>query len=132
MHRILYVEDEFAIAELVRRRLDEEGFEVILAEDGPECLELSQKERPDLILLDIKLGPSSPEGWEVNRRLKLDPATASIPVIALTAHAQQVEHRDRAMREGFVEHVPKPIDFDDLLDKLNRFTGTHSGDPSRL
>ena len=128
MPKILYVEDEFAIAELVRRRLDEEGFEVILAEDGPECLELARQERPDLILLDIKLGPSSPEGWEVNRQLKLNPATAPIPVIALTAHAQQIEHRERALREGFVEHVPKPIDFDDLLDKLNRFIGTTAAD----
>jgi CheY-like chemotaxis protein len=118
MPKILSVEDNFAIAELIRRRLEEEGYDVVQASDCDEALEMAADETPDLILMDIGLGEFSPDGWEVNRRLKEDPALAKIPVIALTAHAQQVEHRDRALREGFVEHVSKPIDFDLLLGKI--------------
>jgi CheY-like chemotaxis protein len=118
MPEILVVEDEPAIAELVRRRLDEEGYAVTLARSGPKALELAAARRFDLVLMDINLGKFSPDGFAVNGRLKADPATAPIPVIALTAHAQQVEHRERALREGFVEHVTKPIDFDLLLEKI--------------
>src|SRR4051794_11827141 len=121
MPKILIVEDEPAIAELVRRRLDEEGYEVVLARNGPKALELAVARRPDLVLMDINLGKFSPDGFEVNGQLKADPETAAIPVIALTAHAQQVEHRERALREGFVEHVTKPIDFDLLLEKVAAF-----------
>lgn len=128
MPRILSVEDEPAIAELVRRRLAAAGFEVIQAKNGHKALEKAAAELPDLILMDINLGTFSPEGWEVNRLLKQDPATASIPVIALTAHAQQVEHRERAFREGFVEHVTKPIDFDLLLRTVGRFLGGRKDD----
>ena len=79
---------------------------------------LAGSERPDLILLDINLGKFSPDGFEVNRRLKDDPATRPIPVIALTAHADWTEHRDKAAREGFVDHITKPIDFELLLRRI--------------
>lgn len=115
MPKILSVEDEPAIAELVRRKLVAAGYTVIQAKNGKKALEQAESERPDLILMDINLGMFSPEGWEVNRLLKQNEATASIPVIALTAHAQQVEYRERALREGFIEHVIKPIDFDQLM-----------------
>jgi len=118
MPKVLSVEDEPEIAELVRRWLEEDDYVVIQARDGASALALAVSERPDLILLDINLGEFSVDGWEVNRRLKEDPATQSIPVIALTAHAQRVEHRDRALREGFVEHVSKPFDYDLLMAKI--------------
>lgn len=115
MPKILVVEDEPPIAELVRRALDGAGYEVAHAEDGNEAIAMVAAEAPDLILMDINLGEFSPKGWEVNRQLKESASTASIPVIALTAHAQQVGHRERALREGFVGHVTKPMNFDLLL-----------------
>jgi two-component system cell cycle response regulator DivK len=118
MPKVLYIEDEPALAELVRRKLHRKGYEVVLADDGSRGLELAGDGRPDLILLDINLGKFSPDGFEVNRRLKDDPATRPIPVIALTAHADWTEHRDKAAREGFVDHIIKPIDFDLLLRRI--------------
>ncbi len=123
MSKILSVEDEPAIANLIRLELEEAGYDVIQANNRKKALE-KVAERPDLILMDIGLGSNTQEGWEINRLLKLDEATASIPVIALTAHAQQVEHRERALREGFVEHVIKPIDFDHLLELIAAVLGS--------
>jgi CheY-like chemotaxis protein len=114
MSKILYVEDEPDIAELARRWLEEDDHLFLHAEDGTTGLELAASERPDLILLDIKLGEFSPDGWEVNRLLKDDPATRCIPVLALTAHAQSPEYRDRAHREGFVDLLPKPFFYETL------------------
>jgi CheY-like chemotaxis protein len=120
MPKILYIEDEPEIAELVRRWLLEDGeHRVLLATDGATGLALAASEHPDLILLDINLGGFSIDGWEVNRRLKADPETRSIGVIALTAHAQRVEHRERALAEGFLEHVSKPFDYGKLMDQVN-------------
>jgi CheY-like chemotaxis protein len=124
MPKILYIEDDPDIAELVRRWLeDDDEHRVLHAGDGPTGLALAESERPDLILLDLNLGGFSIDGWEVNRRLKADPVMRSIPVIALTAHAQRVEHRERALAEGFVEHVSKPFDFDTLVDQVKAHTG---------
>jgi CheY-like chemotaxis protein len=122
MAKILYVEDEPEIAELVRRWLEEDDEHRLLqARDGAEGLALAASERPDLILLDLNLGRFSIDGWEVNRRLKEDPVTRTIPVIALTAHAQRVEHRERALAEGFVQHISKPFDYDTLIDQVRAF-----------
>lgn len=118
MPKVLYIEDEPALAELVRRKLQRKSYEVILADDGPGGLERVGAERPDLILLDINLGKFSPDGFEINRLLKDDPATRAIPVIALTAHADWTEHRDKAAREGFVDHITKPINFELLLQRI--------------
>jgi two-component system cell cycle response regulator DivK len=128
MPKVLSIEDEPEIAELVRRWLEEDDYEVIQARDGASALALAAAQRPDLILLDINLGEFSVDGWEVNRRLKEDPATRSIPVIALTAHAQRVEHRDRALREGFVEHISKPFDYDLLMAQISTHA-TQEGHP---
>ena len=123
MARILYIEDEPDIAELVRRWLEEDDeHRVLHAADGATGLALAGSERPDLILLDLHLGRFSIDGWEVNRRLKADPATRAIPVIALTAHAQRVEHRERSLAEGFVEHISKPFDYDTLTDQVRAYS----------
>jgi two-component system cell cycle response regulator DivK len=123
MAKILYVEDEPEIFELVRRWLEEDDeHRVLQAAEGLGGLTLAESERPDLILLDLNLGRFSIDGWEVNRRLKADPSTQSIPVIALTAHAQRVEHRERALAEGFVQHISKPFDYDTLIDQVRAFT----------
>ena len=119
MAKVLYVEDEPEIAELVRRWLEEDGEHTVLhAPDGPRGLALAAAERPDLILLDLRLGEFSIDGWEVNRRLKADEATRSIPTVALTAHAHRAEHHDRALAEGFVDHISKPFDYDLLMGRI--------------
>ncbi len=115
MARVVYVENEPDIAELVRRWLEEDDHEFIHAQDGTKGLAVIASAQPDLVLLDIGLGEFSPDGWEVNRRLKEDPRTKDIPVIALTAQAQWAESCDRALREGFVEHVSKPFNYDNLI-----------------
>jgi CheY-like chemotaxis protein len=123
MAKILYIEDEPEIAELVRRWLEEDNeHRVLQSADGVAGLALIKSECPDLVLLDLNLGRFSIDGWEVNRRLKADPSTQTIPVIALTAHAQRVEHRERALAEGFVQHISKPFDYDTLIDQVRAFT----------
>jgi CheY-like chemotaxis protein len=124
MPKILYIEDEPDIAEFVRRWIEEdEGFQFLWARDGPTGLTLAESERPDLILLDIRLGEFSIDGWEVNRRLKSSPVTRSIPVMALTADAQRSEDRERARREGFVEHMSKPLRYGVLIERVVAHAG---------
>jgi CheY-like chemotaxis protein len=120
MSKILYIEDEPDIAELVRRWLEEDDVHQMLhAKDGATGLRLAALESPDLILLDIYLGEFSIDGWEVNRRLKEDPATRPIPVIVISGHAWTPEHRQRALSEGFVDHLGKPFHYDRLMDRVN-------------
>lgn len=107
MYRILLVEDEEAHAELVRRYFDDPAYELAIASDGAQAIEEGRRSRPDLILLDINLGPLSIDGWEVNRRLKADPATAAIPVIALTVTAFLKECRQRATDGKIIRVVDK-------------------------
>ncbi len=121
MARILYVEDDPAIAKFVRRWLAEDGLHVVLyTPDGQSALALAASEHPDLVLLDLKLGEFSIDGWEINRRLKADPATRSLPVIALTAHAQSVEDRELALSQGFVDYFTKPFGHDELIERVGR------------
>jgi CheY-like chemotaxis protein len=120
MPKILYIEDEPDIAELVRRWVEEDGGHKLLhAADGEAGVQLATATLPDLILLDIYLGEFSMEGWEVNRRLKENPATRSIPVIVVSGHAWGPEHRQRALGEGFVDHLSKPFSYDRLIEQVN-------------
>ena len=117
MARILYIEDEPDIAELVRRWLEEDGLhEMVHATDGHTGLALAASERPDLILLDLNLGEFSIDGWETNRLLKADPATRSVPVIALTRTPRTLR-ASRAGTKGFAEYITKPFNYDELLEK---------------
>lgn len=128
MAKILYVENEGDIAELVRRWLEEDDeHQALLASDGTSGLKIAFEQHPDLILLDLDLGAFSADGWEINRQLKADPRTSAIPVIALTAHAQFKEHRDRALAEGFIAHLSKPLDYDRFTAEIRRFTSPRGG-----
>ena len=101
MARILYIEDEPDIAELVRRWLEEDGLhEMVHTTDGHTGLALAASERPDLILLDLNLGEFSIDGWETNRLLKADPATRSVPVIALDGARPTLRASRAGTREG--------------------------------
>ena len=113
--KILLVEDNGMNRDMLSRRLVLRGHEVVIAEDGRMALEMTLREFPDLVLMD--LGLPVMDGWEATRRLKADPRTASVPVIALTAHAM-ADDRMRALEAGCDDFDTKPIDLDRLLGKV--------------
>ena len=113
--KILLVEDNEMNRDMLSRRLVLRGHEVVIAEDGGRALEMALREFPDLVLMDMGLPVM--DGWEATRRLKADPRTASVPVIALTAHAM-ADERMRALDAGCDDFDTKPIDLDRLLGKV--------------
>lgn len=115
MPRILLVEDEQVNREMFRRRLAARGFDVLTAEDGERAVELTAAERPELVLMD--LGLPGIDGWEATRRLKANPQTASIPIIALSAHAT-TDAKEKAFAAGCVEFETKPVQMDRLVAKV--------------
>jgi two-component system cell cycle response regulator DivK len=123
MPRILLVEDNEFNRDMLSRRLQRKGFDVIIAEDGDRGIQLANETRPDLILMDMDLPVL--DGWEATRRLKADPGTRGIPVVALTAHAMKSDH-DRAMASGCDDFATKPIEFTALMEKINRALGAGS------
>lgn len=116
MPKILLVEDNEMNREMLSRRLVRKGFEVVIAVDGLQGVAMASTERPALVLLDMSL--PGIDGWEVARRLRADPATQALPVIALTAHAMS-EDRERALAAGCNEFDTKPVDLERLLGKMN-------------
>jgi CheY-like chemotaxis protein len=115
MARILVVEDDYLIQDLVKTFLQQSGFEVITASDGVSALRLAHQAFPDLMLLDMGLPKLN--GWQAARRLRSSPVTRHIPIIALTAYAMEDDHR-RAMSAGCDAFESKPIDFASLLAKI--------------
>ena len=115
MPRILLVEDNEMNRDMLSRRLQRKGYEVLEAIDGQAALEMAQTTAPDLILLDLSL--PAMDGWEVARRLKADAQARRIPIIALTAHAI-VGDREKALAAGCDEYDTKPIDLPRLLSKI--------------
>lgn len=115
MSKILLVEDNPASADMLGRRLTRRGFQVVNATDGLAAVEQAALERPDLILMDLSLPEI--DGLEATRRLKRDVLTASIPVIALTAHAMRSD-LEKSLAAGCQEFETKPVDFDRLLRKM--------------
>ena len=117
MVRILLVEDDPLNVDMLSRRLRKRQFEVIVAENGQRAVDLGASELPDLILMD--LGIPVLDGWEATRRLKADPRTAAIPIIALTARAMP-EELQSALDAGCDDSDTKPIDLPRLLGKMER------------
>ena len=115
MPRILLVEDNEMNRDMLSRRLQRKGYSVLIAVDGEQGLATAYSEIPDLILMDISL--PFIDGYEVTRRLKANPRTKHIPVIALTAHAL-LTHRDKAMKAGCNDYDTKPVDFTRLTEKI--------------
>ena len=116
MTKILRVEDNEMNRDMLSRRLVRNGFEIVMAVNGQEGLDLASSENPDLILLDMSLPVL--DGWEAARRLKADAATAKIPVIALTAHAM-VQDKEKALAAGCDDFDTKPVELPRLLEKIN-------------
>ena len=112
MPKILLVEDNEMNRDMLSRRLTRNGFEVAIAVDGQQGVEMATSERPDVILMDMSLPVM--DGWEATRRVKADPATRAIPVIALTANAL-VEDREKAMAAGCDDYDTKPVELPRLL-----------------
>ena len=115
MPKILLVEDNEMNRDMLSRRLRRKGYVVVMALDGQSALEMSQTEAPNLILMDV--GLPKLDGWEATRRLKADPATRHIPVIALTAHAMSSD-REKAFEAGCDDYETKPIELPRLLAKI--------------
>lgn len=115
MTKILYVEDNEDNIYMLSNRLSRKGFEVIVATDGEQGVELARSEAPALILMDLTLPVV--DGWEATRRLKAASETRDIPVIALTAHAMS-DDREKALAAGCDDFDTKPVDFKRLLGKI--------------
>ena len=119
--KLLLVEDNEMNRDMLSRRLGRRGFVVAEAVNGPQALEVAERSPPDIVLLDMDLPLL--DGWEVARRLKAKTSTASIPIIALTAHAM-VGDRDRALDAGCDDYDTKPVDLARLLGKIEALVGT--------
>jgi CheY-like chemotaxis protein len=115
MTTILIVEDNEMNRDMLSRRLERNGFEVLIAVDGEKGLEVARANMPDLILMDMSLPVV--DGWEATRRLKADDRLKHIPVIALTAHAM-ANDRDKALEAGCNDYDTKPIELPRLLGKM--------------
>jgi two-component system cell cycle response regulator DivK len=123
MARILYVEDNDDNIYMLQNRLARQGFDVLIARDGASGVDMARSERPDLILMD--LGLPVLDGWEAARRLKADPATCRIPVIALSAHAMSGD-RVQALEAGCDEYDVKPVEWPRLLTKIRALLPSES------
>jgi CheY-like chemotaxis protein len=116
MPRILLVEDNELNRDMLLRRLERRGFEVIVATDGEMGVTLAQSSLPDLILMDMSLPVM--DGWEATRTLKDGNATRHIPVIGLSAHAMQSD-REKGLQSGCDDYDTKPVEFERLLGKMS-------------
>lgn len=115
MAKILLVEDNEMNRDMLSRRLAKRGFEVVMAVDGAQGVEMARSARPDAILMDMSLPVM--DGWTATRTLKADASTSAIPVIGLTAHAMAGD-REKCLEAGCDEYDTKPVDFPRLLEKI--------------
>lgn len=114
--KVLLVEDNEMNRDMLSRRLARNGYEVVMAVDGQQAITMAGSESPDVILMDMSLPVI--DGWEATRRVKADPATKAIPVIALTAHAM-AEDEKKARDAGCDDFDTKPVDIQRLIGKIN-------------
>ena len=122
MTKILLVEDNEMNRDMLSRRLERKGFQVLIAVDGQEGIDKARGECPNLILMDMNLPII--DGWEATRQLKADNATASIPIIGLTAHAMSGD-REKCLEAGCDQYDTKPVDFAGLLVKIQALLGNN-------
>ena len=120
MSKILLVEDNEMNRDMLTRRLERKGFEVVIAVDGQAGVDMASSSNPDIILMDLSLPVI--DGWEATRQIKADPATQPIPVIALTAHAMAGDEQ-KALQAGCNDYDTKPVDLKRLLGKIENLLG---------
>jgi two-component system cell cycle response regulator DivK len=124
MTKILLVEDNEMNRDMLSRRLERKGYQVVLAVDGLSGVEMATTEAPDLVLMDMSLPVL--DGWEATRRLKAAPGTRHLPVIALTAHAMSSD-REKALEAGCDDYDTKPIELPRLLGKMEALLAASAG-----
>ena len=115
MVKILLVEDNEMNRDMLSRRLIRKGFEVVMAVDGAEGVEMSRSTSPDLILMDMSLPVL--DGWQATQQIKANSKTSHIPIIAMTAHAMAGD-REKCLAVGCNDYDTKPVEFPRLLDKI--------------
>jgi CheY-like chemotaxis protein len=120
MTKVLLVEDNEMNRDMLTRRLERKGFEVVIAVDGQAGIDMASSAGPDIILMDLSLPVI--DGWEATRKIKADPATQPIPVIALTAHAMAGDEQ-KALAAGCDDYDTKPVDLKRLLGKIENLLG---------
>jgi len=120
MAKILLVEDNEMNRDMLSRRLTRNGYEVVIAVNGQEGVDLATSSKPDLILMDMSLPIL--DGWEATRQVKAAPGTRAIPIIALTANAL-VEDREKALAAGCDDFDTKPVELPRLLEKIKNQLG---------
>jgi CheY-like chemotaxis protein len=125
MAKILLVEDNEINRDMLSRRLERRGYQVVVALDGAQGVSMARSEAPDLILMDMSLPVL--DGWEATRRIKAAIETATIPILALTAHAMTGD-REKAIAAGCDDYDTKPIDFPRLLDKIEKILAHRNTD----
>lgn len=123
MVKILLVEDNEMNRDMLSRRLKRNGYDVVIAMDGQQGVEMAASETPDIILMDMSLPVI--DGWDATRRVKANEATRSIPVIALTAHAMAGD-RERAIEAGCEDYDTKPVEITRLLNKITALLNPHA------
>ena len=119
MTTILLVEDNELNRDMLSRRLQRKGYDILIAVDGAEGIAMAREHKPDLILLDMSLPVM--DGWQAAEQVKKDPETSDIAIIGLSAHAMDGD-REKALDAGCDEYESKPIDFPGLLEKIERYT----------
>jgi len=124
MARILLVEDNEMNRDMLSRRLERKGYEVALAIDGRQGVDMAKTLEYDLVLMDMSLPEI--DGWEATRELRSDPATKSLPIIALTAHAMSGD-REKALDAGCDDYDTKPIELPRLLGKMESLLQRSAG-----
>jgi CheY-like chemotaxis protein len=117
MVKVLIVEDNELNRDMLTRRLERNGYQVSCAVDGPEGIAMAASVQPDIILMDVALGDV--DGWEATLAIHANPATAQIPVIALTAHALESD-RLKSIEVGCVDFETKPVSLPDLISKIEQ------------
>ena len=123
MSKILVVEDNEMNRDMLTRRLERKGFEVVVAINGKAGIDMASSSNPDIIRMDLSLPVI--DGWEATRQIKADPTTQSIPVIALTAHAMAGDEQ-KALEAGCDDYDTKPIDLSRLLDKIENLLASRT------
>ena len=127
MPKILLVEDNELNRDMLSRRLERRGYDLVVAVDGENGVAMAGSEAPDLILMDMSLPIL--DGWEATRRIKADPLTRHIPIVALTAHAMSSD-RDKALAAGCDDYDTKPIELARLLGKIEALLPGRVAEPS--
>jgi CheY-like chemotaxis protein len=120
MARILLVEDNEMNRDMLSRRLLRNGHEVSIAVDGQEAIDKATAEAPEVVMMDLSLPVI--DGWEATRRLRANPATAGLRIIALTSHAMSGD-REKALAAGCDDYDTKPLDLPRLLGKIAALLG---------